>query len=145
MIRKIYHNAYTLIGNPAKILIKEARKMIAESNKEFGFERVALDLAAVQKGFATQNDLTEIAEWHRRCAVEKLALAVSYLRRAERGALKSKFRRYAAMRLKRHEQVLKKFEKNEKADDRNETAKSLGIKNYLKDNSAKAALVPSVF
>jgi len=145
MFGKFYKNSYKLIGNPAKNLVKEARKMIAESNREFGFERVALDLAAAEKVSATQIKLTEIAEWHQHCAIEKLATAVSYLRRAERCALTIKYRHYAAIRLKKYEDELKRFEGFEAAVSKNDADKSAGIKTFLRNISTNAAYIFSLF
>lgn len=145
MIRKIYKDSFKLIGNPAKNLIKEARKMIAESDKEFGYQRVALGLAAAEKVSATRIKLTEIADWHRHCAVEKLETAVSYLRRAKRCALSVKFRKYAAMRLKKYERELQKFGDDQKSDGGKEATKSIAIRTFLKNISAKAEMFLSVF
>ncbi|HMS43293.1 MAG TPA: hypothetical protein PKE69_23895, partial [Pyrinomonadaceae bacterium] len=76
-------------------LLREARKQIASAGAEFGFAESAKKSA-----------LFEIAEWHQRRGIEKIQVAVSYFRRAERCALSAKYRKFAVQQIKNYERFL---------------------------------------
>lgn len=131
-------------GNPAKTLIKEARGLVGASNRELGFERISLDLAESAMNAAISEDLRQIARWHRKRASEKLAAAVNVLRRAERCALSARFRRYAAMRLKKYEAQLARMSERESTDAGTESVAPHGIAGFLRSFGGKRAIVVSI-